>query len=212
MAKKKPKFYVVWRGRKEGIFTSWAECQAQIQGFSGAQYKSFPSRSEAQAAFDSAYGDYVGVGGKKKAKKSVSPEAAQEAVTPSLSVDAACSGNPGVMEFRGVDTASGEELFRLGPFRDATNNIGEFLALVYALRMQHEVGESLPIYSDSRTGMAWVRNKKVNTTLEETDHNAEVFTMINEALDWLLTHTYKNTVLKWPTEKWGEIPADFGRK
>lgn len=212
MAKKKPKLYVVWKGRKEGIFSTWSECQAQIQGYSGAQYKSFSSRSEAEAAFASSYYDHVGgsSGEKKPAKAKVS--VTTDAITPSLSVDAACSGNPGIMEFRGVDTETGEQIFHFGPFPDATNNIGEYLALVHALRMLTEDGRELPIYTDSITAMAWVRNRKPKTTLAVTSRNQEVFAMMEEATEWLKQHSPQHTILKWDTVQWGEIPADFGRK
>jgi viroplasmin and RNaseH domain-containing protein len=38
----KPKFYVVWKGRKTGVYSSWEACAAQVQGFTGAQYP-FPA-------------------------------------------------------------------------------------------------------------------------------------------------------------------------
>ena len=51
----------------------------------------------------------------------------------SIAVDAACSGNPGNMEYRGVYTKTKEQIFHQGPFPQGTNNIGEFLALVHGL-------------------------------------------------------------------------------
>ena len=51
MAQAKNKYYVVWKGRKTGIFTSWPEAEAQVKGFTGAQYKSFASLDEAKRAF-----------------------------------------------------------------------------------------------------------------------------------------------------------------
>ncbi len=41
------KFYAVKNGRKIGIFLTWNECKEQIDGFSSAVYKSFPTREEA---------------------------------------------------------------------------------------------------------------------------------------------------------------------
>lgn len=43
------KFYAVRNGRKTGIFLSWDDCKKQIDGFSGASYKSFKTRDEAEA-------------------------------------------------------------------------------------------------------------------------------------------------------------------
>ena len=131
----------------------------------------------------------------------------------SIAVDAACSGNPGNMEYRGVYTKTKEQIFHQGPFPQGTNNIGEFLALVHGLAFLKKEGRDItPIYSDSRTAIAWVRNKKVKTELERTPRNEQIFELIERALKWLNSNTYKNPIIKWETEDWGEIPADFGRK
>ncbi len=131
---KKQKFYVVWYGNPAGIFGSWEECQLSIKGVKGAQYKSFETFAEAKTAYNKEYADYKGRGGKKK--KSLSPEELKKIGDPnlySIAVDAASSGNPGKMEYRGVDTQTQEQLFHQGPFEQGTNNVGEFLALVHGI-------------------------------------------------------------------------------
>ena len=115
------------------------------------------------------------------------------------------------MEYQGVDTETGARLFHQKT-NMGTNNIGEFLALVKALAFTQEQGVSLPIYTDSRTAMSWVRDQKVKTTLVKDHSTQEVWTWIDQAITWLKENTYPNPILKWETEKWGEIPADFGRK
>jgi ribonuclease HI len=131
----------------------------------------------------------------------------------SISVDAACSGNPGTMEYQGVETNTKRRIFYQGPFREGTNNIGEFLALVHGLGYLKKHGhDSVPIFTDSITAMAWVRNKKAKTKLERTTSNAVLFDLVARAEEWLKKNTYKNPILKWETENWGENPADFGRK
>lgn len=210
MAKKK--YYVVWHGHETGIFDSWTECQRQIKGFPNAVYKSFKTEAEANDAYHGQAANYIGVD-KKTSKKTIDPEARKEINWKSLSVDAACSGNPGDMEYRGVDTATGDEIFRQGPFKKGTNNIGEFLALVHGIAYLQQTGQKeLPIYSDSRTAMAWVRKKKANTTIKRTAQNQLMFSLIERAQKWLNNNTYANPIIKWKTEEWGEIPADFGRK
>lgn len=212
MAKSKNKYYVVWVGQNPGIYTSWKECQAQISGFPNAKYKSFSSKTEAEKAFLSSAGSYIS---KKKSTTSgtKTKSASHKIIKNSISVDAACSRNPGIMEYRGVKTISGEEIFRMGPFDDGTNNIGEFLALVHALAMLKKQGrEDIAIYTDSRTGLSWVRNKKVKTTLQKTRKNKALFELIDRAVEWLKSNEIKNRIVKWDTKKWGEIPADFGRK
>jgi ribonuclease HI len=130
----------------------------------------------------------------------------------SLSVDAACSGNPGPMEYRGVYVKTGEEIFRQGPFEDGTNNVGEFLALVHGLALLKQRNLDMPLYSDSKTAISWVRKRKAATKLERTGRNDAIFELIERAEKWLQTNSFKTEILKWETEAWGEIPADFGRK
>lgn len=207
---KKNKYYVVWAGNTPGIYESWTECQLQIKGYPNAKYKAFQTLAEAKVAFDGSYVDHF----EKKGTKSpatLSPEARKEIVWDSISVDAACSGNPGVMEYQGVDTKNKAPIF-YHKFELGTNNVGEFLAIVHALAMFKKTGQDTPIYTDSRTAMAWVRNKKAKTLLKKTPKTQKLYELIDRAETWLKTNTYNNPILKWKTEKWGEIPADFGRK
>ena len=134
-----------------------------------------------------------------------------ERMTACLCVDAACSGNPGPMEYRGVHLPSGREVFRFGPIQ-GTNNIGEFLAIVHALALMKQRGVAMPVYSDSVSGMAWVRNRKAKTTLERNAQTAQALDLVARAEKWLRENGVGVPVLKWNTEEWGEIPADFGRK
>ena len=204
------KFYVVWKGRKAGIFDSWDECSAQVTGYPDAEYKAFPSREAAEEAFRGRYEEYKG-----KHVSSLSQERLIEIGPPTLlsySVDAACSGNPGILEYRCVDNQTRREVFRQGPFENGTNNIGEFLAIVYALALFKKKGIGLPIYSDSIDGIRWVKDKKCKTRLVRDARNSTLFDLIERAETGLRNNDYTNDILKWETEAWGEIPADFGRK
>ena len=210
MAKKK--YYVVWEGKKTGVFSSWKECEQQIKGFEGAKYKSFADEELAKKAFQGNYFDFVG---KDFSKKEIPQEVRALIGNPiqnSLSVDAACSGNPGVLEYRGVDTKSAIELFRLGPFPQGTVNIGEFLALVHGLAYLKQKNSNFPIYSDSRVAIKWVKQKKINTKLERNQINNDLFKLVERAITWLKNNSIETKILKWETAVWGEIPADFGRK
>ncbi len=208
---KKEKFYVVWEGKKPGIYNKWADCKAMITGIKGAKYKSFPTFAEAKKAFNGDYSDFKGT----KSVKTVDPALLAKIGEPnynSISVDAASSGNPGIMEYQGVDTKSKKPLFKLGPFQQGTNNIGEFLALVHGLAFLKKHNSDRIIYTDSRTAMSWVRKKTCRTTLKESAKNKPVFELIRRAETWLNTHDYDTVIVKWETKVWGEIPADFGRK
>jgi len=203
---------VVWEGKEPGIYKSWEECKRQIHGFEGAIYKGFVTEAEAREAMVSPCWDYIGKNA--KAKQPTNEEITKVGLPDleSLSVDAACSGNPGVMEYRGVYSKTGEEIFRQGPFKEGTNNIGEFLALVHGLAFLKQKNSPLPLYTDSVTAIAWVRSKKAKTKLEKNEKNAVLFDLIARAEIWLQKNKYTTSIQKWETSVWGEIPADFGRK
>lgn len=210
---KQQKYYVVWKGEKTGVFNSWNDCKKQINGFEGAQYKAFLTKKEAEVAFTKSYNDYKGVNTKKKALTKAEKQQIGNPILQSLSVDAACSKNPGKLEYRGVLTDSKKQVFIQGPFENGTNNIGEFLALVHAIALlKKKKLHSYPIYSDSRIAMSWVRQKKCKTKLAFDNSNKDLLVLIKRAEDWLQNNSFKNPLLKWETKAWGEIPADFGRK
>ncbi|MEZ2716480.1 ribonuclease H1 domain-containing protein [Niallia circulans] len=204
------KYYVVWNGRKTGIFSTWAECERQTKGFKGASFKSFPTLEEAENAFKQD-GNISKSASKSSSAQKQSNQTLAAIEENSISVDAACSGNPGMMEYRGVDTKTGEVLFHYGPVF-GTNNIGEFLGIVHALSLLQKQGKNTTIYSDSMTALAWVRNKKANTTLVRDKRTEELWQLIERAEKWLKENNYSNKILKWDTNKYGEIKADFGRK
>lgn len=216
------KFYVVFRGFNPGVYDNWDDAREQVEGFSDALVKGYSNSEEAGEAYRKAVGYEDGreVG---KLLSEISEREAPSYGSPSYAgnpeidldawaVDASCLKNPGKMEYRGVEVATGKEIFRVGPFEDGTNNVGEFLAIVHAMALMAKKGESHNIYSDSVSGMAWVRNKRVNTKLKQTQRNAKIFELMARATAWLQTHQFPARVMKWQTEKWGEVPADFGRK
>ena len=236
---KKPKYYVVWEGYTPGIYTEWEAAEAQVKGYPEAVFKAFSSREEAEIAFEEGPLEYVGLRttdyrlqttdnsqqttdyGQQSTdrlellRKQAALKACQALPTAvdaqAIAVDAACSGNPGQMEYRGVYLKTGEEIFHYGPVF-GTNNIGEFLAIVHGLALLTQRGYTIPIYSDSVNAMLWVKRKQCRTTLPLNDKTQALHEHIRRAETWLRTHSYSNDLRKWETEKWGEIPADFGRK
>lgn len=212
MAKKK--FYVVWKGVTPGVYDSWDKCKGQVQGFDGAIYKSFSNENEAQQAYNDSPYLYVGKNANTPSVKKVTASYLENPhiIKESLCVDAACSGNPGLMEYRGVYARTGEQVFHQGPYEYGTNNIGEFLAIVHGLALLKQKGLLMPIYSDSANAIKWVREKKCKTKLERVPENLSLFYMIERAEKWLKENSYNTQILKWETSQWGEIPADFGRK
>ena len=222
MAKQKAKFYVVWQGRESGIYDSWAACEAQVKGVA-AKYKGFTTRAEAEAALAADPEDYI----TRKPKPlpgshhlAVSDTTSAQPtlplhgspILPALAVDAACSGNPGMMEFRGVIADTSTEVFHRGPYVDGTNNIGEFLAIVLGLAYLKINNLPWVLYSDSKTAISWVRQKQCKTKIEWSAKNQDLLLAVRAAEKWLRENTWTTPIYKWDTEHWGEIPADFGRK
>ena len=222
MAKQKAKFYVVWQGREAGIYDSWAACEAQVKGVA-AKYKGFATLAEAQQALAANPEDYISRNATAK-RSTVSSASDLQALCadlqrsdlspkfPALAVDAACSGNPGLMEFRGVIADIGTQVFHRGPYVDGTNNIGEFLAIVLGLAYLKINNLPWALYSDSKTAISWVRQKQCKTKLEWNAKNQDLLLAVRAAEKWLHENTWTTPIYKWDTEHWGEIPADFGRK
>jgi ribonuclease HI len=207
------KYYVVWVGNKPGIYTSWPQCQEQTKGFPQAKYKSYESEAEAIRAFERGWQKSLDFGGKSKAASSQEKDGSPPEVDfNSISVDVGCSGNPGIVEYKGVDTRTGEVLFYQGPISKGTNNLGEFLAIVHALAYLNKQGSNKTIYTDSVTALSWIRKKDVSTNLVRDKSTEEIWSLVDRALNWLRTHTYSNKIVKWDTKRLGEIKADFGRK
>lgn len=204
---KNSKFYVVWRGITPGVYSSWNECEKQVKGFDGARFKSFKTREEAENALES---------GPEKIQRMSAIERNRNKSNPpsgsTIAVDAACSGNPGKMEYRGVFTETNTELFRSKVFEEGTNNIGEFLAIVHCLAWQQKKRINFPIYSDSQNAINWVKAGKARTKLFRSTKNEELFQLIDRAEFWLKNNNFRVPIMKWETKNWGEIPADFGRK
>ena len=211
----KNKFYVVWKGRNPGVYDRWEDCKKEIEGFAGALYKGFPDKASAEAAF--AHG-FTGFDKKATAPKVNLSQAKEQPVSPAIAVDAACSGNPGKMEYQGVFVDFGTQpaktiqLFKSPVFEHGTNNIGEFLAIVHALAWQKQKNVSYPIYSDSVNAQLWIKQKKCKTKLQRNAKNEGLFQLVERAEKWLNENAIEVPILKWKTEIWGEIPADYGRK
>ena len=234
------KYYVVWQGRRPGIYDTWAECEAQVKGAAGARFKSFKTLVEAERAFDDpmeqpaalpSHPDAASKSSGKPQRASSSmhkaiqglqnpPSDRTDTVLPlppevtadAWAVDAACSGNPGPMEYRGVDLATGATVFHFGPVH-GTNNIGEFLAIVHALALLKQEGIRKTIYTDSRNALLWLKARKCRTKLARTPRTEQLFQLIGRAERWLHDNDHSDIpIRKWETHLWGEVPADFGRK
>jgi ribonuclease HI len=213
MAKSKKKFYVVWEGRKKGIFDNWKDCKKEVEKYFNAKFMGFPTRSEAEIAFSDGYQKYWGL--RKKIKKEFSEEQLRKFGQPiieSISVDGAWDTSTGIAEYQGVSTKDKKLIFHKGPFEDGTNNLVEFLALVHALSYCKKHKIDLPIYSDSKIAIGWVKKIYLGTNKDRNEKNKPIFELVDRAMKWLNENEYSNKILKWETKAWGENPADFGRK
>ncbi|MBQ6956209.1 MAG: ribonuclease H family protein [Bacteroidales bacterium] len=220
---KKQKYYVVWQGNRPGVYDNWGDCEKQIKGVAGARYKSYESRTLAEQAFrigpelaasvverQTKGEPIVGIdeNGMTVIREGV---AGSKPELKAIAVDAACSGNPGVMEYQGVYVASRTQLFHFKAPK-GTNNIGEFLAIVHGLAFLKKNNMTEVLYSDSVNAINWVRAKQCRTKLPLTPETEKLYEIIHRAEAWLHNNRYSTEIRKWDTDNWGEIPADFGRK
>jgi ribonuclease HI len=219
----KQKYYVVWAGRKPGVYASWADCQEQINKFDDAKFKSYETKAAADQAYKDGWKKHWGQGqGQSKPSggsgsgsfkpRSTGIETTEAIDYNSISVDVGTSGNPGPVEYKGVDTKTGEVIFSIGPIRKGTNNLGEFLAIVHGLAYLQKMNSDKTVYSDSVNAIKWVKQKEVSSTLARDESTKEIWDMVDRAVHWLKTNKYANKVAKWQTKQWGEIKADYGRK
>lgn len=211
------KYYVVFIGNNPGVYDNWDEAREQTEGFPGAMVKGYSTSQEAAEA----YRNFTGYEDRNEIFRiltlneptPLSPNQDNPEIDfNAWAVDASCLGNPGTMEYRGVEVKTGKVIFKMGPFEDATNNIGEYLALVHAMALMAKQGEYHNIYSDSVTAMSWVKRRQIKTKLKQTPKNGRIFELLARASVWVNTHQFPAKIMKWQTERWGEIPADYGRK
>jgi len=181
--------YAVRKGRRQGLFTSWQEVEPLVKGFPGAEFRKFRSREEAEAWLRG---------------QEATP---QGRPTRGLVVDASCPGNPGPVEWRVYRLEDGTLLLQEGPFPGGTNNAGEFLGLVEALKWALETGYPGPVYTDSQVALAWFKRKEARAQVA----NPTLGARLREAEAWLQSQKSLPPVLLWE-KAWGENPADYGKK
>ncbi|HLR34297.1 MAG TPA: ribonuclease H family protein [Tissierellales bacterium] len=155
----KKKYYAVRKGVKTGIFDSWAECEAQVKGYSSAEYKSFSTREEAE--------NYIN-GGKEGIKDNhIEKLKPKEMVA---YVDGSFDQKSGYYGYGGVIFTKGRKEIFQGKgneegMAEMRNVAGEIKASMVAMEKALEKGmETLYIYYDYAgiekwcTG-EWKRNK-----------------------------------------------------
>lgn len=210
------KYYVVWAGHDTGVFDNWEDAQLQVEGFPGARFKAFTSREAAVEAYRNAErADTLAIIGAIAAHPAdtVNYAALPGVNTNAIAVDASCPGNPGPVEYRGIDLRTSRQMFAVGPIPAGTNNIGEFLAIVHALALiDRDNLQGMSVYTDSRTALTWLRRGFANTKITPSPANAQIRGILARAQTWLQNHPRHAPVLKWDTDNWGEVPADYGRK
>jgi ribonuclease HI len=162
------KFYVVWSGRETGVFTDWATTHRAVDKYAGARFKSFPTRAEAEQAFDR--GGYTSIPPKTAGRQKASaPNGVPSAVyvsrqfDVSIYCDGACEPNPG-------NAGSGVVVYRAGELAQlwfglynsmGTNNTAELNALYHALRIAEgeiQTGKTVAVRSDSQYSINCIRS------------------------------------------------------
>lgn len=124
-----------------------------------------------------------------------------------IATDGAHSAKERLTRFRAVDLFSGKELL-CESVGNWTNNIGEFLGIIAAVKyiLEHPEAPKI-IYSDSITAVTWYQSRRTASSRHcPALLKAEIFlkAMEERLKDIRVEH--------WDNRRWGEIPADFGNK
>lgn len=157
------KYYVVWKGRETGVFTTWAKCKSLVDGFTGAKFKSFPTLEEAESAF----GEKSQVTTPKAKPKIVKKSSKLKSIPLSqeqidamqfdikIYTDGACEPNPGESG-TGLAVYEHNKLIELwyGLYQSfGTNNTAELHGLNQALLLAKDklaTGNTIGIFCDSK--------------------------------------------------------------
>ena len=158
MAKKK--IYAVRKGKTTGIFYSWDECSASVNGYPGAEYKSFTTKEEANSYLGNSFA--VQIEEEKKDQKNTALHGTESTLT--AYVDGSFDPSIGKYAFGCILlTPDGEIIRESGNGQDpeslAIRNVaGEMLGAMYAVQWAINHGyPSLTIYYDYEGIAKWAK-------------------------------------------------------
>lgn len=201
VAKSKKKYYVVWRGRETGIFTSWDACLRSVNDFQGALFRGYSTWEEAHDAHLNGYWREVAK------NKAVTPTT--EVIRHSFATDAVHNAD-GTFSYFITDIEQSRTIYRSPSFHDSNLNVCRFLAIVHALAILTKTSDTRPVYSPSATAISWVSRRECRTSLCRTLGNTVTFDLIIRAGRFLADNLMSNPILRWESESWGEVPNISG--
>lgn len=162
------KFYAVAKGRSTGIFSSWNEAKTLVDGYTGAKYKSFPTRNEASEWLTNPTTTVIP---KSVVNFGYNPQAEPELTRVQhdpnsvvIYTDGSCIDQVGGWAYVIVDNATRKQIaydYGRVPVKRCTNNIAELYAIGKAIRSQ-PVGTKIQLFTDSKYSInsisVWVIN------------------------------------------------------
>lgn len=113
------------------------------------------------------------------------------------------------LQYQVLDLSTGELLYVSKVYEGGSSNVAEFLGIVHSAAHCMNNGIKDTIYTDSYIGIKWVKSKNCWTKEWLSD---ELDSVVKRAVSWLKSNTIQNKIVYWDKSKWGENPADFGRK
>lgn len=200
---KNNKYYVVFKGYNTGIYDNWNDCKKQVNGFSGALHKSFESPDEAEKAFE----EYS-----ESSNTNLEFEQPTSYSIKSIIVSGNCPNNFGEMSYQWNLVASTNNAKRKNLSIIGTKNIADFIAIIDLIKLTKKVKLNLPIYTNSKTAVNWILNKKCNHQLFVSKQTETVLALVKEHDEWLLNNIIENEILLWNSNSWGVFPIVSKRK
>ncbi len=143
----KKKYYAVRKGRQPGIYQDWDTCKEQVDGFAGAQYKSFSTSEDAKRYL--AGENSVSTPPRPRVSHEPSSSADVRPGHVVIYADGACSGNPGRGGYGTVVLQGDQRKEFSAGFRRTTNNRMEILGCIVGLESVEKPSD-VTLYSDSR--------------------------------------------------------------
>ena len=191
ISKKEIQYGFQFRDETRGIIVNWYPKKGTVFAQKNDAQLVFPEKTTSEAELLSIL----------KGNKKVTP---LKKPTSGICTDAGTHGNPGPSEYN-VSDLNGNVLAHahLGVH---SNNFAELAGILAGISYAktHRISD---VWTDSQVCLFWIKNKRVGKDVHERDAVLNLIEAIHSELKGASVN-----LKKWDTKKWGEIPADFGRK
>ncbi len=203
--------YAVLEGRVPGVYDTWNECSAQVTGYSGAIFKGHICHSSARYEFRLHQRRKIA-----KFKIRTTPLAKKKKVSTLPTSEYIVAGASydrfnDTLTYRVVMGGTNETLFESEVYSGGNQSLGEYLALIEALKWVREnYKHDIPVLSNSMSAIIWIENKAYKGSLGIHDMDSDLYLELKKAKEYLSDmcqdgYKYSLNTLKWNNKLLGCI-------